>query len=190
MSETKPTLNTEEKKLLVNVISTTKVYNDIYINLDDEIDFSKNYRDVYDTLIKATEDDKIFVVLNTIGGYISSMNQIINNLLETKSTTTAIIHEASSAGAGIALACDKIEVKKFGYMMLHNVSGGAHGKVHELESRIEHTKEWSKEINTELYRGFLTDVELQHMSDGKDFYFNKAEIERRLMNWVPMRKRK
>jgi ATP-dependent Clp protease protease subunit len=187
MAEIKSTMDTQEKNSLVNIIS--RGYNDIYINIDDDIESPKTYRDVYDTLLKSTIDDRIFVVLNTCGGRIASMNQIVNTLLETDSCTTAIIHEASSAGAGIALACDKIEVKKFGYMMIHNMSSGAFGKLNEIDIRIEHVKKWNKEISNELYRGFLTDVELQQMLEGKDFYFNKEEIEKRLLNWVPMRKR-
>ena len=73
--------------------------------------------------------------------------------------------------------------------MFHNASGGACGKIHEIESRVDFIKGWTKEIFTSLYRGFLTDSELKQMFDGKDFYFNKEEIERRLVNWVPIRKR-
>jgi ATP-dependent protease ClpP protease subunit len=187
MAEIKSTTDTQEKNSLVNVIPRS--CNDIYINLDATIDEPKTYRDVYDTLIKSNADDKIYVIINTHGGYISAMNQIVNNLLETKSETTAVIHDASSAGAGIALACDNIVVKHFGYMFIHNASTGSYGKINELDAFVEHRKRWVNEMSNALYRGFLTDVELKSMLDGKDFYFDKIEIEKRLLNWVPMRKR-
>lgn len=180
-------INVEDKNYAISKIK--KSYNEIYINIDDEIEEQKKNRDIFITIDQAEQDDIIYVILNTIGGRLSTMNQIVNHLLDTKAKTKAIIHEASSAGTGIALACDEIEVKKFGYVMFHNASGGACGKIHEIESRVDFIKGWTKEIFTSLYRGFLTDVELKQMFDGKDFYFNKDEIERRLVNWVPIRKR-
>ena len=181
-------INVEDKNYAINKIK--KSYNEIYINIDDEIEEPKKYRDIYTTIEQAEQDDTIYVVLNTIGGRISTMNQMVNCLLNTKAKTKAIIHEASSAGTGIALSCDEIEVKKFGYMMFHNASGGAYGKINEIESRVDFIKQWTKEVFLDLYRGFLTDVEIQQMFEGKDFYFNKEEIDRRLLNWVPIRKRK
>lgn len=187
MSKITTPINTEEKNLLVNVI--TRAYNEIIINIDNEIIEPSKYRDVYDTLYKADVGDTVIIVLNTVGGYLATQNQIINNLLDTKAKTKAIIHEASSVGSAIALACDEIEVKKFGYMFIHNAFAGAIGKMNEIEIRIEHLKEWIHTAFTELYQGFLTDIELKQVFEGKDFYFNKKEIEKRLLNWTPMRKR-
>lgn len=175
------------KEGIVNTIK--KSHNEIIINIDDDIEGPSKYRDVYDVLYKADSKDTVTVVLNTPGGYLATQNQMVNCLLDTKAKTKAIIHEASSAGVGIALACDEVEVKKFGYMFIHNASGGAVGKLNEVIIRSDHFKTYWQSVMSELYRGFLTEVEIQQVFEGKDFYFHKDEIEKRLLNWIPMRKR-
>lgn len=175
------------KEGLVNYVN--KSYNEIIINIDDEVDSPSKYRGVYDALYKADSKDSVTVILNTPGGYLATQNQMVNCLLDTKAKTKAIIHEASSAGVGIALACDEVEVKKFGYMFIHNASTCAFGKVNEVTTRTDHLKTYWRTIMSELYRGFLTEVEIQQVFEGKDFYFHKDEIEKRLLNWIPMRKR-
>lgn len=175
------------KEGIVNYVN--KSYNEIIINIDDEVDSPSKYRGVYDALYKAESKDSVTVILNTPGGYLATQNQMVNCLLDTKAKTKSVIHEASSAGVGIALACDEVEVKKFGYMFFHNASGGAWGKVNEVIIRSDHFKTYWQSVMSELYRGFLTEVEIQQVFEGKDFYFHKDEIEKRLLNWVPMRKR-
>ena len=41
---------------------------------------------------------------------------------------------AASMGSVVLMSCDEIEVPKNGYVMIHNVSGGAFGEADELES--------------------------------------------------------
>ena len=74
-------INIEDKNYAVTKIK--KSYNEIYINIDDEIEEQKKNRDIFITIDQAEQDDIIYVILNTIGGRLSTMNQMVNYLLDT-----------------------------------------------------------------------------------------------------------
>lgn len=147
---------TETKNLVIDI--KQKKYNDIYIYFDSEIIDADKYRDIIKILSDAEEDDRVFIVLNTIGGLVSTTSQILNALIETKAKTKSIIHEASSGGSMLALYCDEVEVKQFGYMFIHAPSGGMPGKLNERLSMAEHLKSHYNRMFKEVYKGFLSEV--------------------------------
>jgi len=68
--------------------------------------------------------------------------------------------------------------------MVHNYSGGAGGKGHEI---IDYVNFSDKNITTtfkKLYSGFLTTRELNAVIKGKDMWMGTEEVQKR---WVKMK---
>jgi ATP-dependent protease ClpP protease subunit len=181
----KDTLNAND--VIQCVIETTNEY---IINIDDDVKSPNNYRHIIHALRSAKEEDKIRLIINTCGGYIDTAIQLIEYIWKCKATVIAEIYQASSAGSLISLACDEIQVSTFGYMMIHSISGGDYGKIHERKASVEFTDKWCNKICGDMYKGFLTVEELNHVLNGKDYYFHKAEIDKRLKKWKPHKSKK
>jgi len=160
-----------------------------YINIDGPIIDPDKYRQVYSILRKASLDDLVILILNTAGGLVSTTMQLYNYLLTTNATTIAEIHTAYSGGSVLALACDNIHVAKFGSMMIHSLSAGSSGKMHEIEGQVAFFNQFNDKTLRELYSGFLTEVEIKTVFDGKDIWMMEDDILKRLKNWKPVRQR-
>lgn len=155
--------------------------NTIFVNLDQEITGPENYRSIYTMLYKATENDTVIFRLNSSGGDVNSTIQILNSIYDTKAKTVSEIYLAYSSASMIALACSEIRVKKYASMMIHSLRyDDVSGKVGEILTASAFVREWSREFMDDIYRGFLTEDELNQISTGADLYFTEYEIINRL----------
>ncbi len=157
---------------------TSKTY-DIY--LSHTIDETFNFHSLFETLRKATKEDKIIIHINSPGGYIDSCLQIINSMKECSAEITTIIEgEACSAGSIIFLAGNKRIVREHSLMMCHYYSGGMKGKGNEIISRAKFEDEFFKRFFRKIYKGFLTKEEIKKMIGGEDFWFDADGVKKRL----------
>ncbi len=161
----------------------------ITIYIDRELGTPDEYRAVFNALQKAQEYDVVKMVLNTQGGCLDTAMQLYHYLLETQATTYAEIHNAYSAGAIIALACDEIEVARYGSMMIHSIIVQSFGKMHEMDQQVTFTHKHAHSILSDVFDGFLTNKEIQSVIKGKDIWLSEAEIVKRSKKWIPIRKR-
>lgn len=168
-------------------VSRSSVYR---IYLDKDIDEPSNYRSICNVLNKASEKDTVRIVLNTTGGYNSSMFEICHYLQTTRAKTIAEVHMAYSAGSFIMMHCDEISLTPYSNIMIHSSSYGDYGKAHEVVSRIDFEKIHLENIFYIAYKGFLSSDEIRQVLEGKDFWFNDNQIKQRLKKWKPMRDRK
>ena len=159
------------------------------VNLDSYIDSPDNYREVFDTLIKAEQDESIFLNINSCGGRMDTTREFISLLLNTNASTRATIFTASSAAALIALSCDEIQVAQTGAMMIHNSSFGTEGKVGDIKSQSDHIDKMSRSLFELVLKGFLTKEEIEEVCIGKEFYFDYKQIVKRMKKFVPIRLR-
>lgn len=157
---------------------TSKTYN---IYLTNNIDEVFNYHYFFETLRKASKDDKIIIHINSQGGYIDTTLQIINVMKQCKAEITTIIEgEACSAGSVIFLAGNKRLVREHSLMMCHYYSGGIKGKGNEMISRAKFEDEFFKKFFRKIYKGFMTKDEIERMIGGEDFWFDADEVKERL----------
>ncbi len=161
----------------------------ISINIDEEVGTPDKYRSVFDILRKATPFDSVNVIVNTHGGCLDTAMQIYHYLLETQANTKAEIHNAYSAGAIIAMACDEIEVARYGSMMIHSIMVSSFGKMHEMDQQVHFSKNQSTTILETVFTNFLTSKELNSIIKGKDVWLSEDDINKRLEKWTPVRKR-
>jgi len=171
---------------LISTIASSNLYN-VYI--DQEISEPENYRKVFDVLQKVSGYDRINIIINTPGGNVATTLQLFNGILRCPAFCTAFIYKAYSAGSMIALACDAIQVEKFGSMMIHTACCGFDGKTNEIDSWSKFINKMDLRINKEIYFGFLSEKEIDKINNGCDIWLNESEINQRLKKWKPLKNR-
>ena len=92
---------------------------------------------------------------------------------------TQLTGTVASAGTIIALSCDDLEVEDFTSFMIHNYSGGAGGKGHEIIDYVNFSDKNITATFKKLYSGFLTPRELTAVIKGKDMWMGTEEVQKR-----------
>lgn len=108
--------------------------------LTDSIDAPAEYNKLCYDLAQAFPSESMKLYINNGGGYIDSGFMIIDAIKHSKAKITAKLSgTVASAATIIALACDEIEVSPHTSFMIHNYSGGAQGKGHEMKAQMDFT---------------------------------------------------
>lgn len=153
-----------------------RIYN-IYIT--DEITGPEDYTNVFDTFVLAKENETIRVFLATPGGRLDTTNKIRGLALMTRARTIAVVGDVASAGTILALCFDEMVVLPNIEFMIHNYSGGARGKGHEVYSAVNFLQKEMPRIFKDYYDVFLTDEEIADVIAGNDLYLNSDEVAER-----------
>lgn len=149
--------------------------------LSGEIESPDKYHQMFQVLHQATDRDQIIIHINSGGGQIDTTIQLISAIRESRGEVITIADGVvGSAATLIFLSGDVLMVNPHCLFMVHNMSGEAYGKAHEMESQIFADVKWFTRIATDLYDGFLTTVELKKMHKGEDFWFTSDEVIRRV----------
>ena len=85
-----------------------------------------------------------------------------------------------SAATLIFLAAKNWEISKHTMFMFHNYSSGNFGKGGELYDNIMHERKWSANLWQDIYKGFLTDTEINSILNNKDIWMTGEEVNKRL----------
>ena len=160
------------------------------IKLYDTILYPEEYKEIIDILDTATSNDIVVLDIASDGGDFTGFLVIFNALMRTKAHTVAQVAFASSAGSMLMLSCDEIRMSPLGYMMNHTYSSGqGMMKKPDIMARAEFDNRYFRDIIHMLYTGLLSSEEIEQMDNGKDYYFNYKEVNERLKNWIPIRRR-
>lgn len=153
------------------------------IFLDDEITEPSNYRDEIFSIINSSEFDEISIILNTVGGSLSTALAFKEVLQLCPATSTAVlIGECSSAGTIIALACNNVAVLDSATFMIHTAKFGSGGTTNNVKDHVDFTHAQINKLIDSTYVGFLSKAEIEQVKLGKEFWFNADEIRERLQN--------
>jgi len=136
---------------------------------------------MWSVVLLNTRDDVIEFEIHSGGGQYNGLSALLSALLRTEATSVAYLNgECHSAASMLALSCDSVQVSPFCTMLCHFASFGHAGKGSDVLSAVNHTYNNSVEIFREVYRGFLTEDELDKCIDGKEYWFDAEEIMQRL----------
>ena len=142
----------------------------------------QNYDIAYNTLLEASEDDTIEFVVNTNGGNLYALNQLIAGIQQTEAHTIATITgTAASCGSMLSLFCDEIRVLPLGEMLVHYASAGM--PVSKISDGIKAATFLSKQMEKTFrlcYSGFLTEEEIIQCLNGTEMHLDSDEINERL----------
>ncbi len=158
-------------------------HTDIY--LTDQIEAPSEYNQVCHILSKAFNGDSLTFHINNGGGYVDSGFMMVDAIKTSKAKVTAKLSgTVASVSTILSLSCDKIEIADYTNFMVHNYSGGAQGKGHEMRAQLEFTNTQLNVAFTEIYGGFLTSHEMELVIAGKDIWMGKDEV---LARWAAMK---
>lgn len=159
-----------------------KVY---HFYLSESIGAAKDYVEMIQRIKSAGPHDVIYIYLNTPGGYINTGIQIISAMrISGAHIITVIEGEVSSLGTLIFLHGDEMIVHDHCLFMVHNHSSGQYGKGHEYLASAQATSKWFEELARDTYSGFMSELEINQMLDGKDFWMTSSEVRERLQTFV------
>jgi ATP-dependent protease ClpP protease subunit len=173
---------------IIQIINVTSQI--INVHIDGEILEPLYYREAFNVIRDASENDLINIYINSIGGDISTFIEFYNLISECNARVVAYLYMGYSCAAMLALICPELVLTEFCSLLIHAPSGEAIGKVGEIKSHGDFFKEWSEEIITSTYRGYLTDKEIEKVLEGKEIWHDRKEIEKRLLNRDKLLKRK
>ena len=153
---------------------------DLY--LTGPIEDAKQYQDWNQMMRSATENDIIYLHINSGGGEIFTAIQLMRSMQETQACVVASVEGmCMSAATLLFLTADVCEISEHSHFMFHTYSSGNWGKGHEQLASVQADDKWAKHLFDTAYKGFLDPKEIQKIIDGKDFWMNPTEVNKRLL---------
>lgn len=160
-----------------------------HIFISGEIQHPEEYIEEFQALKEASQNDTIYIFLNTAGGHIDTALQFVNNIKSCAGKVVGVIEGiCHSAGTYIFLACDDWVLNEDVLMMIHNYSGGHYGKGNDLLQAAQETHKWIISLMKNIYTPFLTPEELE-VVETKDLYLTPENIMERLDRVIEYRDR-
>lgn len=161
-----------------------------YIWLDEEIKEADYYRRALEILHNASENDFVYIHIDSIGGQVGSAVKLINAIRLCNAQVVGVLeNRAYSAGSLILLACPAILVKPYSTFMAHTVSAATGGEVAKMVEYASFLKAETDRLIADIYRGFLTEEEIVSVQRGyKEIWLKDFEVLQRLESLAAYRK--
>jgi len=154
---------------------------EITVPIDEEIKGQSYYRQVAQRISELSSTDSVKFEISSPGGNLDGLFTILSALEKTEATTAAILNgKVHSAASILALNCDMVFVSENAYMMIHSVSFGSAGKMHDVSSHVDFMKKQSKKLVDSTYEGFLSHEEIADVHKGIEIWLDSDEIIVRL----------
>jgi len=162
----------EEIKVIDNHIY---FYSDVsmtsILNLTEII--KKTTKTLLHTNIQYDIDLEIYLHINSGGGDVFAILSIINLIENNKININTIIEgQACSAATILAIVGKNRQITKNSYMLIHNISSGFWGKMHEIEDEMKNLKLLTKDIR-KMYQQY-TNISMKQLDQllKKDLLLN------------------
>jgi ATP-dependent Clp protease, protease subunit len=110
-------------------------------------------------------DIEIYLHINSGGGDVFAVLSIINLIENNKININTIIEgQACSSATILAMIGSKRQITQNSYMLIHNISGGFWGKMHEFEDEMKNLTLLTKDIK-KLYKKYtnITTKQLEQL---------------------------
>ena len=152
---------------------------DLYLTGD--IGSAKDYQDWNQMMRAASENDVVYMHINSNGGEIFTAIQLMRAMQETPATVVASVEGmCMSAATLLFLTADVCEISEHSHFMFHTYSSGNWGKGSEQLAGVMADDKWARHLFNTTYKGFLEPKEIKELCEGKDFWMNPAEVNKRL----------
>lgn len=143
---------------------------------------STDYIQWFETIRNANENDVIMFHINSFGGDLFSAIQFMRVMNETKAQLVASVEGiCMSAATLIFLSAKHWEISKHTIFMFHNYTSGNFGKGGELFDHITHERKWSESLWRDVYKGFLSETEIESILNNKDIWLSGDDVTKRLI---------
>lgn len=162
-------------------VNTRQMHN-FSVHINEEIKSPDYYSKIFDMLIDAGEADMVTFFICSPGGRVDGLNVLLEGIRMTEAHTVAVLlGECHSAASILALNCNEIIVTDSAESLVHSCRFGSSGKAADIAAHTAHTLKTTEKLARETYgQGFLTELELKQMLEGKEFYFDSDQLRERL----------
>ena len=141
------------------------------------------YRNLFDVLHNATEQDVVILHINTRGGDLHTAQKICAEIECAACPVVGIVvGECASAGTIIAIACDEINIDPDSNWLFHTMSYGTDGMAPHIEAHVEHSKGIMTRLCERHYKGILTEQEVKDLLRGDQIWMFGDEVKERVDN--------
>ena len=152
--------------------------------LSGSIDAPEKYVEWINTIKNAGPHDVIYLTINCYGGQLYTAIQLRHALELSPAHLIIEVEGACFSAATMFLnIATEFVISPYSTFMFHDYAGGVIGKGSEMFSQITHDRQWSKNLNSKIYKWILTDEELTKITEGVDFYFSADEMVPRLQKF-------
>lgn len=176
-----------EETQVLDSLKVQPYYNSLAydIFIDEGIDSPAYYRSVISTLNKASENDQVNMIINSGGGLVHTASAIIHAMDRCKARITAhLVGDCCSAATMISLHADEWEISDNVTFMVHTCSFMVGNSAEKIKDHHDFIQQSNRDTMYREYTGLLTDEEIERCLAGKEFWFNKEELEVRLQNFI------
>ncbi len=167
------------KKVIPKLNIENPPINEITLYLSTFEENKINLAAILNDLSELNPEDSIKLRINSPGGLLNEGKSLINAIQNTGAfVETELLSDANSMAAIMFCIGDKRVIYEGSSLMFHTFSSGYMGKGQEMESYTKH----ATKNNDAFFRAHIlgmTDVELQKMSDGKDFWWDAKKMCKR-----------
>lgn len=151
-------------------------------DLMDEIGAPEDYLELFDALRSASKEDVINIHINTPGGDLSTVAQIIHNIYTTEAKVVTIAEgQVFSGGSLVFFAGHELVVGQFSEFLAHSPHGYERGKVNDRVDAGKHLSDYTKGFYEEIYTPFYSKAEIRAILRGKEHYETSEQMQKRLM---------
>lgn len=153
------------------------------VYLTEGIEAPSVYNELCHKLRALGTQDEAHIYINNGGGVIDSMVMIVDAM----NNSEAEIHihlsgSVASAATFPVMYADVLHVAPFTHFMIHNYSGGFGGKGKEAKDQMDFVNEEIGKTFKAIYKGFLTEEEIERVIDDKDKWMGTEEVIERWAN--------
>lgn len=149
--------------------------------LDESVSNPQDYHELFELLANAGENDLVRIIISNFGGSLVTCIAIVNAIRSTKAMTVGVLASvAYSAGGAIWLACEGQEVQQHVGFMAHDAQGGSFGSLFQQKQSIEHEMQILHSLYNDVYRGFLSEDEIEIILKNGDMWLSEKDICDRL----------
>lgn len=167
-----------------NEILTGGKITHFYLN-GDISEESKWYFPALHLFNNASSYDEIYLHLNTSGGNLFNMVQILNAINTCAGNVHLIVEgECSSAGSMIAFGgkYKSIQISDLSIFLFHTSTAGKYARIDIAKSYLRGVEKWSSIVYHQCYQSVLTEDELSRLEEGAEIYLLAPEVKTRLKN--------
>ncbi len=143
------------------------------------------FHDFFTCLRQAGPDDIVYIHLNSDGGSIDTMVQIIHSINSTQATVVGCAEgSVASAAAFIFFSCHAFQIADHCEFLIHNGSGGQVGKPND---NVAYANSHHKRIEGVVKRTagkFLKKKDIAAILNGKELFLTSEEVSERIAKTI------
>ncbi len=149
-----------------------------------EVEGPEEFIELFDVLQNASQEDMVFLHINTPGGDLNTVLQMVHAIQMSKAMVIGAAEgEVASAGSIIFFACDSFVINPYSHFLLHDGSTGNIGKLNENLKAANASAALIRKLYLDVYGKFFSKKAVKKILNGEDKYLSAEEVQEVLVKY-------